>query len=106
MTSVLSQKHGDRLRPVAYFSSKLDPVVRGLLLCLRAVAAAEKAVVASRDLVGYAPLTLLVPHAVHNILQDQKVSHLSAQRWLRLRQYFRAQLTARFIRSSQGTRCW
>ncbi|KAL6455319.1 hypothetical protein MHYP_G00362390, partial [Metynnis hypsauchen] len=83
MTSVLCQKHGDRLRPVAYFSSKLDPVVRGLPLCLRAVAAAEKAVVASRDLVGYAPLTLLVPHAVHNILQDQKVSHLSAQRWLR-----------------------
>ncbi|KAL6480882.1 hypothetical protein MHYP_G00119150 [Metynnis hypsauchen] len=83
MTSVLSQKHGDRLRPVAYFSSKLDPVVRGLPLCLRAVAAAEKAVVASRNLVGYAPLTLLVPHAVHNILQDQKVSHLSAQGWLR-----------------------
>lgn len=51
MTSVLLQEHGGALRPLAYFSCKLDPV-----------AAAEKALVASRDLVGYSPLTLLVPH--------------------------------------------
>ncbi|KAL6489108.1 hypothetical protein MHYP_G00028490 [Metynnis hypsauchen] len=41
MLSVLLQTHGDRLRPVVYFSSKLDPV-----------AAAEKAVTTSQDLGG------------------------------------------------------
>lgn len=83
MTSLLLQLHGDKLRTVAYFSSKIDPVTAGLPRCLRAVAAAEKALVASRDIVGYAPLTLLVPHAVSTILLEKKTSHLSAARYLR-----------------------
>lgn len=43
MTSVLLQKHGTDLRPVGYFSAKLDPVAAGLPKCLRATAASEKA---------------------------------------------------------------
>lgn len=83
MTSVLSQKHDSNLRPVACFSAKLGPVAAGLLKCLRATAAAVKALSASRGLVGYAPLTLLVPHAVSLILAEQKTWHLSAARYLR-----------------------
>lgn len=77
MSSVLLQTHGDRLRPVAYFSTKLDAVAAGLPHCLRAVAAAELAVMASREFVGYSDLTLMVPHAVSMILQEQRTSHLS-----------------------------
>ena len=83
MSSVLLQDHGGQQRPVAYFSSRLDAVAAGLPRCLRAVAAAERALCASRDIVGYAPLTLLVPHAVTLILNEQRTSHLSAARYLR-----------------------
>ncbi|KAJ0023500.1 hypothetical protein NQD34_003399 [Periophthalmus magnuspinnatus] len=42
MTSLLLQDHGGKMRPVAYFSAKLDPAAAGMPRCLRAVAAAEK----------------------------------------------------------------
>ncbi len=51
MSSVLLQTHGDRLRPVAYFSTKIDAVAAGLPHCLRAVAAAELAVLQWRLLI-------------------------------------------------------
>ncbi|KAI3364668.1 hypothetical protein L3Q82_011443, partial [Scortum barcoo] len=57
MTSVLLQTHG-KLRPVAYFSAKLDPVTVGHPRCLRAVAAAEKTLLASRDIVGLRDLMM------------------------------------------------
>ena len=74
MTAVLLQEHGGKQRLVAHFSAKLDPVAAGLPRCFQAVA--EKAVLASRDIVGYTDLTVLVPHSVAIILLEQKTSHL------------------------------
>lgn len=59
MTSVLL--HGLWWQtPVAYFSTRLDPVSAGLPRCLRVVAAAEMAITAYRDIVGYSDITLLI----------------------------------------------
>jgi len=63
-----------------FFIQARDPVAAGLPHCLKAVAA--MAVAASRGLVGYMPLTLLVPHKVSSILLTQKTSHLTASRFL------------------------
>lgn len=68
------------LRPVDFFPSKLDTVAAWQPKCIRAVAAAKKEVLASRDLVCFQHLTLLIPHAVYII---QKTAHLSAAQWLR-----------------------
>uniref|UniRef100_A0A8C9XXV6 Reverse transcriptase/retrotransposon-derived protein RNase H-like domain-containing protein n=1 Tax=Sander lucioperca TaxID=283035 RepID=A0A8C9XXV6_SANLU len=38
--AVLAQKHGDKLRPVGYYSKMLPLIVKGMVACLRAVAAA------------------------------------------------------------------
>ena len=37
MTNVLTQPFRGKLRPVAYYSSKLDPIARAMLQCLQAV---------------------------------------------------------------------
>lgn len=83
MTSVQLQDHGCRLRPVTYFSSKLNPVTAGLPKCLKAVAAAEKAMMASQEIIGYADVTLRVSRAVSMILMKKKSLHLSTARWIR-----------------------
>ena len=75
--AVLLQKHGDKLKPVAYYSQRLSAVVRGLPTCSRAVAAAASAVTASASLVAYRPLTVFVPHAVAAILLQAKMAHFT-----------------------------
>lgn len=49
-------------------------------MCLLADAAAEKAVNASHDIVGYGELTVLVPHAVARVLFEQKTAHITEDR--------------------------
>lgn len=83
MTSVQLQDHGYRLRPVAYFSSKLNPVAAGMPKCSKAVAAEENAMMASQEVIGYADVTLRVSHAVSMILLKQKSLHLSTTHWIR-----------------------
>lgn len=67
-SGVLAQQFGPSLRPVAYYSVQLDPVARGTVSCLRAVAAMVEIVKRSRDLVLGCPLDLKVPHDVFAIL--------------------------------------
>uniref|UniRef100_W5NLA8 Reverse transcriptase/retrotransposon-derived protein RNase H-like domain-containing protein n=1 Tax=Lepisosteus oculatus TaxID=7918 RepID=W5NLA8_LEPOC len=76
-SAVLLQAHGDRFKPVAYYSQCLTSVARGLPVCLCAVAAAAAAVMASAPLVCYHPLMVLVPHAVASILLQSKTSYFS-----------------------------
>uniref|UniRef100_W5NLR9 Reverse transcriptase/retrotransposon-derived protein RNase H-like domain-containing protein n=1 Tax=Lepisosteus oculatus TaxID=7918 RepID=W5NLR9_LEPOC len=76
-SAVLSQTHSDCFKPVAYYSQRLTSLARGLPACLRAVAAAAAAIMASASLACYCPLSVLVPHAVTSVLLRSKTLHCS-----------------------------
>lgn len=64
------------MRPVAYFSAKLDPLVVGFPRCLRAVAAAEKAAIASGEIVGYSDLTPSSTRYLNNLAPTKSLPSL------------------------------
>ncbi|XP_025047503.1 uncharacterized protein LOC112547983 [Alligator sinensis] len=77
---VLTQLHSDRQRPIAYYSSVLNPVAAGLPPCLRSIAAAALLVEKADSLVLEHPLTVAVPHAVMALLLKGKTQHISNSR--------------------------
>ena len=74
MSAVLTEYHGVGYRPVGYCSKRLDSAIRGMVSCLRSVAAAIEAVLSCSDVAIY-PLTVHVPHAVHAIITQARTTH-------------------------------
>ncbi|XP_053177619.1 uncharacterized protein LOC128361258 [Scomber japonicus] len=79
-TGILVQKHGSHYRPVAYYSSRLTPVVLGMPGCLRAVAAVAILLDKSAPIVLAHDCVVHVPHAVLHILNTSATQHMTAAR--------------------------
>lgn len=70
ITSVLTQKHRDRQRQIAYLSAILDPVSCSAPSSVRAVAAVQLMVEKALEVVlDYHPLVVQTPHDIHGILR-------------------------------------
>lgn len=73
----MTQQRGDKFRPVAYYSSKLDAVTCAMPHCVCAVVAASLAVEASAGIVLFHDTVLKVPHAVSALLLHTNMTFLS-----------------------------
>ena len=67
-------------RPVAYFSTTLDPVVKGTPFCIRTIAATAEMIEKSRSIVLGHALTVCIPHEVEILLKQYAEKSLSPQR--------------------------
>ena len=61
-------------RPVAYFSTTLDPIVKGTPFCIRTIAATAEMVEKSRSIVLGHTLTVCMPHEVEILFTPKSTS--------------------------------
>ncbi|XP_038668122.1 uncharacterized protein LOC119973770 [Scyliorhinus canicula] len=79
-TAVLAQKHGDRHRPVAYYSSKLDPVALGYPSCTQILAAMYNSLQSASNLTLQQDITVYSSHSVTALLGQLQTQHLTMAR--------------------------
>lgn len=75
------QDHGGILRPVHYYSGKLDIVAQGMGPCLRAIQAVHLAFQAGSNVVLGQTITVRCPHAVSALMTQAKVTFVTSSRW-------------------------
>ncbi len=81
MTACLMQDHGGSLRPIHYYSGKLDIVAQGMGPCLRAVQAVNLVLQASSGMVLGQTVNVKCPHAVSALMNQAKVTSVTSSHW-------------------------
>ncbi|XP_076118486.1 retrovirus-related Pol polyprotein from transposon 412 [Alosa pseudoharengus] len=81
LTSILSQEHGGLMRPVGYYSAKLDTTALGFGPCLRAIQAVYLAIQLVNNIVLDQQLFVKCPHSVNTLMAGRKVPCVSDSRW-------------------------
>lgn len=84
MTAVLLQTFGDKKRPLAFYSKKMDSIVAGFPDCVKGCCAAHEAVLSCEDIVLGHPLVVYTPHQTEEILLHAHLPFVTHARHLQL----------------------